>query len=372
MASPSHDHHTDIPTLSPVDAHQHQQSGALLVDVRDDNERAHGWAQGAVAIPEHQLAERIVAHQPDRDREILTLCSLGKRSLRAARTLHSLGYSRVASVIGGLQAWQAAGLPITRPQGIDDDAADRYARQLQLPEVGPAGQARLAASRVVLIGAGGLGTPAALYLAGAGVGTLTLIDDDHVERSNLHRQLLHTEARIGMPKTESARQSLTARNPRIQVHTHTTRLTADNADKLLTGHDLIIDGADNFPTRYLLTAASQRLGLPMVYGAVQGHAGQVSFFDPRRDDSPCYRCLYPYPPAADDAPNCSQAGVLGVLPGLIGLLQATEALKYLLALGTPLVGRLLSVDTLTMHFTQRRLPRDPQCPGCNPVHHRND
>jgi molybdopterin/thiamine biosynthesis adenylyltransferase len=217
---------------------------------------------------------------------------------------------------------------------------------------------------VVLLGAGGLGAPAALYLAAAGVGQLTLIDDDVVERSNLHRQIIHADARVGMAKTESARMALQALNPRIRIVTHDERLQATNVEHLLAGHQVLIDGADNFPARYLLAAASRRLGLPMVYGAVERFSGQLSVFDPRREDSPCYRCLFPEPPAAADAPNCSEAGVLGVLPGVVGLLQATEALKLILGIGESLVGRLLSFDALDMRFRELRLPRDSDCPGC--------
>jgi molybdopterin/thiamine biosynthesis adenylyltransferase len=215
-----------------------------------------------------------------------------------------------------------------------------------------------------LLGAGGLGAPAALYLAAAGVGQLTLIDDDRVERSNLHRQVIHADARVGMPKTESARMSLAALNPRVRVELRNERLRADNVEVLLRGHDLVVDGADNFPARYLLAAATRRLNMPMVYGAVERFTGQVGVFDPRRSDSPCYRCLFPEPPDAADAPNCAEAGVLGVLPGIVGLLQATEALKLILGIGEPLVGRLLSFDALGMRFRETRLPRDPACPGC--------
>jgi len=247
---------------------------------------------------------------------------------------------------------------------LDADAGERYARQLRLPQVGEAGQAKLAAASIVLLGAGGLGSPAALYLAAAGVGRLTLIDDDRVERSNLHRQVIHADARVGMAKTESARIALAALNPRVRFEARTERLRADNVERLLEGHDLVIDGADNFPARYLLAAATRRLAMPMVYGAVERFAGQVSVFDPRRADSPCYRCLFPAPPDAADAPNCSEAGVLGVLPGIVGLLQATEALKLILGLGESLTGRLLAFDALAMRFHETRLPRDPACPGC--------
>jgi molybdopterin/thiamine biosynthesis adenylyltransferase len=248
--------------------------------------------------------------------------------------------------------------------GLDADSSERYSRHLLLPEVGPEGQARLGAARVVLIGAGGLGSPAALYLAAAGVGRLRLVDDDRVERSNLQRQVVHADARVGMRKTESARMALLALNPRIEIELVNERLLAANAEDCLAGADVVIDGADNFPTRYLLDAACRRLRLPLVYGAVHRFTGQVSVFDARREDSPCYRCLFPEPPSAAEAPNCAEAGVLGVLPGVIGLLQATEAIKLLLDRGTPLVGRLLCYDALAASFRELRLGRDPACPGC--------
>ncbi|WP_266168271.1 molybdopterin-synthase adenylyltransferase MoeB [Dyella subtropica] len=352
-----------VPEISPADALGLQAQGALLIDVREDHERAEGTPVGALGLSRGFLELRIEQVEADRGRTILALCGSGQRSLLAAEALQRLGYRQVVSVAGGFNRWKAEGLPI-RTGALDADAAERYSRQLRLPQVGEAGQAKLGAAKVALLGAGGLGAPAALYLAAAGVGQLTLIDDDRVERSNLHRQVIHADARVGMSKTESARLSLTALNPRVRIETRDERLRADNVERLLAGHDLVIDGADNFPARYLIAAASQRLALPMVYGAVERFTGQVSVFDPRRADSPCYRCLFPEPPSAAEAPNCSEAGVLGVLPGLVGLLQATEALKLILDLGTPLVGRLLHVDALGMRFRETRLLRDPECPGC--------
>ncbi|MFK2875852.1 molybdopterin-synthase adenylyltransferase MoeB [Rhodanobacter hydrolyticus] len=352
-----------IPELSPADALACQTQGALLVDVREDGERAAGTPADALGLSRGFLELRIEQAEPDRARPILTLCGSGVRSLLAAETLQRMGYRDVRSVAGGFERWKSEGLPIVTG-ALDADAAERYARQLRLPQVGEAGQARLAEAKVVLLGAGGLGAPASLYLAAAGVGQLTLIDDDRVERSNLHRQVIHADARVGMAKTESARIALSALNPRVRIRTCNERLHVGNVERLLEGHDVLIDGADNFPARYLLAAASQRLKLPMVYGAVERFTGQVSVFDPRRADSPCYRCLFPEPPAAADAPNCSEAGVLGVLPGIVGLLQATEALKLILGLGDSLVGRLLSFDALGMRFRETRLPRDPACPGC--------
>jgi sulfur-carrier protein adenylyltransferase/sulfurtransferase len=353
-----------VPEISPAEAFSQQAQGALLIDVREDNERAAGSPAGALGLSRGFLELRIEDNEPNRDRPILAVCASGRRSLLAAEALQRMGYHHVASVAGGFERWKTEGLPVAAGSSLDADAAERYARQLRLPQVGEAGQLKLAQAKVVVLGAGGLGAPAALYLAAAGVGRLTLIDDDRVERSNLHRQVIHADARVGMAKTESARITLAALNPRIQVELRNERLHADNVERLLQGHDVVIDGADNFPARYLLAAATRRLNLPMIYGAVERFTGQVSVFDPRHTDSPCYRCLFPEPPSAADAPNCSEAGVLGVLPGIVGLLQATEALKLILGIGEPLIGRLLSFDALAMRFRETRLPRDPGCPGC--------
>ncbi len=352
-----------IPEVAPTRALALQSQGALLLDVREDAERAAGTPAGALGVSRGFLELRIEQVEADRQRPIVALCGSGQRSLLAGETLLRMGYREVSSVAGGFARWKAEGLPLAAG-ALDADAMERYARQLRLPQVGAAGQAALAAAKVVLLGAGGLGSPAALYLAAAGVGQLTLIDDDVVERSNLHRQIIHADARVGMAKTESARIALLALNPRIRIETRRERLQADNVERLLAGHDLLIDGADNFSARYLLAAATLRLKLPMVYGAVERFSGQLSVFDPRRSDSPCYRCLFPEPPGATAAPNCSEAGVLGVLPGLVGLLQATEALKLILGLGESMVGRLLQVDALDLRFSEIRLPRDPNCPGC--------
>ncbi|HET6545336.1 MAG TPA: molybdopterin-synthase adenylyltransferase MoeB [Rhodanobacteraceae bacterium] len=352
-----------VPEIEPVEALARQRAGALLLDVREDGERAAGMPDGAVGLARGFLELRIAEVAPETGREILTLCGSGQRSLLAAATLRDLGYQCVASVRGGFAGWKRNALPIASA-ALDADASDRYSRHLRLPEIGDAGQGRLAAARIALIGAGGLGAPAALYLAAAGIGTLTVIDDDLVERSNLQRQVIHADARVGMAKTESARLALNALNPRIRIETRAERLQAANVEELLRGHDLVIDGADNFPTRYLLNAACLRLGIPLIYGAVHRFSGQVSVFDARRADSPCYRCLFPEPPAAADAPNCSEAGVLGVVPGIIGLLQATEAMKLMLAIGSSLVGRLLCYDALAARFSEIALPRDPRCPGC--------
>lgn len=352
-----------VPEIAVTDALSRQLAGALLIDVREDGERSAGTPAGASGLSRGFLELRIEQLEPDRQREILVLCGSGQRSLLAAEALQRMGYGRVSSVAGGMAAWKAAGLPVLAG-ALDADAAERYARQVLLPQVGEAGQARLAAARIVVIGAGGLGSPALLYLAAAGVGCLTLIDDDRVERSNLHRQVVHADARVGMSKAESARMTLLALNPRIDVRVVVERLQADNVEAMVRDHDVVIDGADNFATRYLLAAATRRVGLPMVYAAIERFTGQASVFDPRREDSPCYRCLFPEPPAAADAPNCSEAGVLGVLPGLVGMVQATEAMKLILGIGDPLIGRLMTYDALGMRFRELKLRRDPQCPGC--------
>ena len=349
--------------IDPAEALSRQRAGALLLDVREDHERAAGIAAGSIGLTHGLIAQRVHEMVPDPQREILAICGSGRRSLLAVQTLRGLGYARSVSVRGGFARWKNERLPVTQG-ALDADAVERYARHLVLPEIGVAGQQRLADARVALIGAGGLGAPAALYLAAAGVGRLTVIDDDHVERSNLQRQIIHADARVGMPKTESAQIALSALNPAIHVDAIAKRVCAANVESLIRGHDVVIDGADNFSTRYLLNAACLRLRLPLVYGAVHRFSGQVSVFDPRRDDSPCYRCLFVAPPSATEAPNCSEAGVLGVLPGIIGMLQATETLKLLLDIGTSLVGRLLCYDALAATFRELRLSRDPDCPGC--------
>ncbi|MEP6881901.1 MAG: molybdopterin-synthase adenylyltransferase MoeB [Dokdonella sp.] len=353
----------EIVEIEPREALDRLRGGALLIDVRESDERAAGMPRDAVGIARAELAGEIAALAADRSTELMTLCASGQRSLLARQQLVELGYNRVVSVRGGFNRWRAEGLPMA-DGAVDEDFAQRYARHLVLPEVGLAGQLRLSKASIVLIGAGGLGSPAALYLAAAGVGKLTLIDDDKVERSNLQRQVVHTDSRIGMAKTESARIALAALNPSIVIETRQARIVAANVESLLQGHDLVVDGADNFPTRYLLDAACRRLALPMIYAAVHRFTGQVSVFDPRRSDSPCYRCLFPQPPSAAEAPNCSEAGVLGVLPGIMGLLQANEAIKLILVQGRPLVGRLLCFDALDASFRELRLSRDPLCPGC--------
>lgn len=353
--------------ISPLDAHARQQAGALLIDVRAAHERALGIADGARGIVREDLLEDPAAHLPDRDAEILLLCQAGMRSAQCLPALAALGYRNLWSVAGGTRAWEAAGLPMHKPD-IDADFSERYSRHLRLPEVGLAGQRKLEAARVLLVGAGGLGSPAAYYLAAAGIGSLRLVDDDVVDRSNLQRQILHTDARIGVAKVESAAQALAALNPRTRIEAVRERVTAANVERLLEGVDVVVDGGDNFPVRYLLNDACVHLRKPLVHAAVHRFEGQLSVFDAgrQRGCAPCYRCLFPEPPPAEAAPNCAEAGVLGVLPGVLGLLQATEVLKLVLGIGEPLAGRLLQFDALGMHFREFRIDADPQCPVCAP------
>ncbi|HEU0307268.1 MAG TPA: molybdopterin-synthase adenylyltransferase MoeB [Lysobacter sp.] len=356
-----------IATISPADALRRQQAGAVLVDVREAHERATGFATGALGIARAELEADPQAAVPRQDVEILLICQSGARSMKAALALEAAGYTCLASIDGGTSRWIAEGLPITTPD-VDTDFYDRYSRHLRLPEVGEAGQRRLEAARVAMVGAGGLGSPAAYYLAAAGVGTLVLADDDVVDRSNLQRQILHTEARIGVAKVDSARIALSALNPRVRIEAFPERITAANVERLIGDADVVIDGADNFPVRYLLNDACVKLGKPLVYGAVHRFEGQVSVYDAgrHRGEAPCYRCLFPEPPPPEAAPNCAEAGVLGVLPGVIGLLQATEAIKLILGIGEPLSGRLLNFDALAMRFRETRLRPDRDCVVCAP------
>jgi len=298
----------------------------------------------------------------DRATPVILSCQSGARSAFAAKALQEMGYERVASLKGGFSGWKQGGYPWAVPAILDADKRRRYSRHLLIPEVGEEGQMKLLSSKVLMIGAGGLGSPAALYLAAAGVGTLGIIDEDVVDDSNLQRQVLHTTERIGMAKTESARQTLTALNPDVEVVAYNERLTSANIDRILPGYDLVVDGTDNFPTRYLLNDASVKHDIPVVHASIFRFEGQMTVFKPH--DGPCYRCLFPEPPPAELAPSCAEGGVLGVLPGIMGTLQASEALKLLLGIGTPLVGRLLLVDALEAEFHEVTLKRDPNCPVC--------
>jgi len=332
-----------------------------LLDVREADEAAEGRIPGALLVPRGVLESEVEALVP-RQRRLVVYCHRGNRSALAARTLAEMGYGQVQSLAGGFARWSDAGFPSEREPGLRADQKARYRRHLTLPEVGEAGQAKMLSARVLILGAGGLGSPAALYLAAAGVGTIGIVDADVVDASNLQRQVLHTTERIGQPKTESAREALTALNPDVEVVGFAERLTASNADTILRGFDVVLDGGDNFPTRYVLNDACVRLGKPLVHGSIFRFEGQATTILPGQ--GPCYRCLYPSAPPAELAPSCAEAGVLGVLPGVIGLLQATEALKLLLGVGTPLVGRLLTYDALAGRFQELTLRRDPACAAC--------
>lgn len=354
--------------VSPAEAIELMAGGAPLVDVRDAPELLAGTVHGSIHVPQCELAARAAVVAPDTATTLLLICATGARSLRAAAQLASLGYADVRSVAGGFVRWRREGLPLESRRVQGDPDWGRYARQLTLPEVGEAGQRRLRDARVLLVGAGGLGSPAALYLAAAGVGQITLVDDDRVERSNLQRQVLHRDAAAGESKVRSGAATLRALNPSIEVAGRDVRLSEANARELLTGQHVVIDGSDNFATRYVLNDACVALGIPYVHGSVFRFEGQVSVFWPARPGGPgpCYRCLYPEPPPPELAPSCAEAGVLGVVPGIIGLLQAAEALKLLLGAGAPLVGRMLHYDGLRGCFDEFDVPRDPRCPACAP------
>ncbi|MBU8894868.1 molybdopterin-synthase adenylyltransferase MoeB [Corallococcus sp. M34] len=334
-----------------------------LVDVREADEYAGGRLPGALHIPRGFLELRI-EERARRDEALVVYCAGGTRSALAVKTLRDMGYVNVASLAGGFNRWSDAALPVEKPVVLSAQQKERYRRHLMLPEVGEEGQARLLGARVLLLGAGGLGSPAALYLAAAGVGTLGLVDSDVVDLSNLQRQVIHTQERLGQPKVESARAALEALNPDVKVVPIQERLTAANTLRILEGFDLVLDGGDNFPTRYLLNDACVLTGKPNIHGSIFRFEGQVTTFLPGQ--GPCYRCLYPAPPPPELAPSCAEAGVLGVLPGVIGLLQATEAIKLILGQGEPLVGRLLTFDALGSRFLELRSRRDPSCPTCAP------
>lgn len=340
--------------------------GAMLLDLRDAAELLAGTAEGAIHLQRREIEARIAQLAPDPGTTLLLLCASGVRSLSAARRLVQLGYRDVHSVSGGFARWRREGLPTNRPPRDGRLDRERYARQLSLPEVGEAGQQRLLESRVLLVGAGGLGSPSALYLAAAGVGHLTLVDDDRVERSNLQRQVLHGDAGTGTLKVQSAQTALRALNPEVAVSGLAIRLDRSNARQVLAGHHVVIDGSDNFETRYAVNEAGVALGIPTVHGSVFRFEGQVSVFWPGRPGAagPCYQCLYPEPPPPELAPSCAEAGVLGVVPGVIGLLQAAETLKLLLRAGEPLVGRMLHFDALRARFDEFEVLPDPGCAVC--------
>ena len=334
-----------------------------LVDVREPDEWTEGHIPGAVLVPRGNLESRIERVVPDRSRPIVLYCAVGARSAFAAKSLEELGYENVSSLAGGFTEWKRNGYPVQLPRALDAEARRRYSRHLLIPEVGDEGQLKLLDSRVLLIGAGGLGSPASLYLAAAGVGKLGIVDDDRVDESNLQRQIAHSTERLGEWKAESAKRTLQALNPDVQVVPYLERLTSENVERILAdGWDVIVDGADNFPTRYLVNDAAVWHDIPLVHGSIYRFEGQVTVFKPH--EGPCYRCLFPQPPPPELAPSCAEGGVLGVLPGIVGSLQASEALKLCLGIGDSLAGRLLLFDALATEFHEVALRRDPNCPVC--------
>jgi len=355
-------------SIEEVDARRAQElldaeDAPLLVDVRERDEWEQGRIPGAVHVPRGHLESRIEGVAPERSRPVLLYCAQGNRSAFAAKTLAELGYERTISLAGGYTDWQRSGLPTDLPRSLGPERATRYSRHLLIPEVGEEGQLRLLDSRILLIGAGGLGSPASLYLAAAGVGTLGIVDADVVDESNLQRQIVHSTERLGEPKVASAKRTLEALNPDVNVVTFQERLGADNVDRILDeGWEVIVDGADNFPTRYLLNDASVWHRIPVVHGSIFRFEGQATVFAP--GSGPCYRCLFPQPPPPELAPSCAEGGVLGVLPGVIGSIQGAETLKLVLGIGEPLVGRLLLYDALAGSFDEVSVRRDPDCPVC--------
>lgn len=348
------------------------QAGRLaIVDIRERHEQLTGMAQGALSSGGGSLSEVLDALlAADSELEAVALiCERGNRSAQARRDHAARCRVPLLDVAGGMQAWTAGDLPVEFPQSeLTRPERTRYLRHLALAGVGEAGQVRLGSARVLIVGAGGLGSPCAMYLAAAGIGHLTIVDDDRVDLSNLQRQLLHDESQVGALKVDSARQRLDGINGDIRIETHACRVSRENIEELLDSYPLVIDGSDNFPTRYLLNDACTRRGKTLVYGAVERFTGQVGVFQPGDGEQPCYRCLFPQPPAPADAPSCAEAGVLGVLPGVIGTLQATEALKLVLGIGTPLIGQILHYDALSSTFRRTRVTRDPACRWCDPAH----
>ena len=357
------DHTRQRVEMLPVErAREEIDAGVRLIDVREQNEWDDSHLETATHVPQGELIERIDELAPDRSERLLLHCRTDNRSSRMAQELTGLGYENVAVIEGGILAWEQAGLPTESESGLTAEQRMRYSRHTLLPEVGVDGQLELLSSKVLLLGAGGLGAPSALYLGAAGVGTLGIVDDDVVDESNLQRQVIHNTERVGVAKTASARAAIEALNPDVQVVEHNTRLDASNILELLEPYDVIVDGADNFPTRYLLNDASVRLGKPVVSASILGFDGQISTFVPH--DGPCYRCLYPVPPPPELAPSCGANGVLGVMAGVMGLLQANEVIKLVAGIGEPLIGRLLLYESLGTRFTELKVKRDPKCPVC--------
>src|SRR6184192_1316078 len=336
----------------------------VLVDVREQQEFEEAHIPGAIHVPRAYLESRIEGKVGDKSQSVVLYCATGQRSALAAHTLgHLLGYQDVASMNGGITLWKDRGFEVETPRALSAEQKSRYSRHLLLPEIGVEGQQKLLDAKVLLLGAGGMGSPTALYLAAAGVGTLGIVDNDVVDLSNLQRQVIHTTDRIGVSKVDSAEESMRAINPDVRVVKYAERLDASNVMRIIEGYDVIVDGLDNFPTRYLINDASVRLQIPVVSASILGFDGQLSVFKPY--DGPCYRCLYPVPPPAELAPSCGANGVLGVLPGTMGLLQATEVVKLIVGAGEPLVGRLLLYEALSATFTELKVRRDPECPVCS-------
>jgi sulfur-carrier protein adenylyltransferase/sulfurtransferase len=355
---------SQVEEVDPSEVREHLGNGVVLVDVRESEEWDAGHIPGAKHVPRGYLESRIEGAVRDRDQRVVLYCASGQRSALAANTLREqLGYENVASMNGGITLWKDRGYDVEVPKSLTKEQRERYSRHILVPEIGLEGQTKLLEAKVLLLGAGGLGSPTALYLAAAGVGTLGIVDDDEVDLSNLQRQVIHTTDRIGVAKVDSAEESVKAINPDVNVVKYKTRLDASNIMDIIPGYDVIVDGVDNFPTRYLLNDATVRLGIPVVSASILGFDGQLSVFKPH--DGPCYRCLYPVPPPADMAPSCGANGVLGVLPGTMGLLQATEVIKLVTGAGEPLVGRLLLYEALGATFTELKVRRDPECPICS-------
>ena len=353
-----------IDEVDPAVVHEQMTNGSVLVDVRETDEFAAGHIPGAKHVPRSMLESRIERAVPDRSQHVVLYCASGNRSAWAARTLlDDLGYDSVESMTGGFTLWKDRGYEVEVPRTMSAEQRERYSRHLLLDEVGIEGQQKLLDAKVLLLGAGGLGSPAALYLAAAGVGTLGIVDNDTVDVSNLQRQVIHTTDRVGVLKVDSAEETIKALNPDVNVVKYPVRLDAENIMDILIGYDIVVDGLDNFPTRYLLNDASVRLRIPIVSAAILGFEGQLSVFKPY--DGPCYRCLFPTPPPADMAPSCGANGVLGVLPGTMGLLQATEVIKLILDVGDPAIGRLLLYDALAARMTEVKIRSDPDCPICS-------
>src|SRR5437764_1796129 len=357
-----------IKEMDPREVHDSVQNGngsaPVLVDVREQHEFEESHIPGAIHVPRGHLESRIEGKVGDRSEPVVLYCASGQRSALAAHTLKDLlGYRAVASMTGGITLWKDRGFEVETPRALSAEQKSRYSRHLLLPEIGLQGQLKLLDAKVLLLGAGGLGAPTALYLAAAGVGTLGVVDDDVVDLSNLQRQVIHANDRIGVPKVDSAEQTINSLNPDVKVVKYQTRLDASNIMEIIEGYDVIVDGVDNFPTRYLLHAASVRLKIPVVSASILGFDGQLSVFAPY--EGPCYRCLYPTPPPAELAPSCGANGVLGVLPGTMGLLQATEVIKLITGSGDPLIGRLLLYEALSTSFTELKVRRDPECPICS-------